>query len=268
MTTERQLRVGAICALTYVAVFIFTLLYVPHLLNGATTPTGSTATKTRLDLYVGSLLAFARAHQGYYTTSAWLSGVNYALLLGVVFAVYRVLSPIRLLAARITGGIGAISVALVIVDQAVFASGLLDHARQYVAAVGDATKRTIVHRFEDSATGYQVLDIAGINGLAIWVALVGVTLLRIQGMRSTIGWASVVAGVLLTTGFPTLPLWTFGAGIGLWRASQSGWQMAPAAAIAEDTPDALGAGTPMVRRTPPRAAGARGSGSRNRRRRR
>lgn len=236
MEQDRQLRIASVLSFLYVALFVGLQVYVPQLLGNAKPPAAPKQSSGPVwDRYVGDLLQFAHGHLDYFTHGALLTVLDYLLLIGTAFGVYLVLRPYRPTAATITLALGVLSVLAIAASQIVDAQLWTNYANQFWSATPAAERMSdihslttaqtsVIHAFQDNTSKFQILDIFGSTGLALWLALIGVTLLRLEGMRSLNGWATLAAGLLAVSAVPTLPVWTLGAGIGLWRVSQTPYQ--------------------------------------------
>lgn len=227
MNPVLKLRIGALCSFLFVALFVGAQVYFLHLASSLGNDKLPSQTKGSIDAQDAALLGFAHRHPDFYTSGSVLTGLGYLVLIGTVFAIYTLLVGRRPTAARITLFIGLVSILAVVIGLAVESRGLVDFSSRYVHAATAAARLKVVHDFKSQAGGYQILDIVGTNGIALWLALIGVTFLRLEGTRSMVGWATLAAGLLVVVQFPVLPVWALGAGIGLWRVSQSPYEPAP-----------------------------------------
>lgn len=215
------LRVGAVCAFAYVLVFLAGQVYLGSQPQ-ATYPHGSS-----VDEQTRIFLAYAHQHAGLVAIGALMAVVGYLLLCGVMVGIMPALRPGRYRVARIALVVGLLSIAVVLVGVVVEATGLASAAQQFVDAHSAAAQLRVVHDFRNKTLPFQVLDLAGSLGIAVWLALVGLALLRILGRSSTYAWGTIGAGVLAGIGFPVLVAWAAAAGLGLWRLSGVGVPVTP-----------------------------------------
>jgi hypothetical protein len=212
----RQPRLGAICAFLYVLIFA----------GGTVYRTSQTALPDTTKLSVlqqnKTLLEFAHQHGGLFAVSALLSILGVAVLAGTAFGLYYYMVAYgKQSIGRITLVVGLAAIVVSCVSALVATVALANAANQFAAHHLMST----VKDFQNQGTIFSLLDVVGAEALAIWLGLVAVTLIRIQGNRSIPGWSTLVAAVLAGIGFPivlVMVAWSIGAGIGLWRISLFG----------------------------------------------
>ena len=232
MIEERQqLRIGAICALAFSLLSILGPIYLNSLLHGDTYPD---STKLSTDAFLKLLLPFVHRHQDLWVQQTIVSGVSYLVLLGVVWAAFVYLRGAQPALARVTLAVGALAMILAVVAQVLDTHRLLDYAQRFAEA-GASDQTRVVHDFK-SAGAVQIIGLIGSNALAIWLAIVGIALLRIQGNRSTAGWVTIAVGLLSAINLPLLFFWCIGAAAYLWRATVLPPRQS--AMIVEDVPPA------------------------------
>jgi hypothetical protein len=235
MDRIRQLRIASVLSFLYVVLFVALQVYgaLQQPSGGPAAPQAN-ASNTQIDQYFGLLLAFVHRHLGYFTTTYALISLNYLFLLGTAVGIYLVLRPYRPTAALILACVGIISILVVVVGTVLLVPAWSDFSTRYVSASTTAARLSVAHSFDGRYITSQLIIFFGSIGLALWLALIGVTLLRLEGMRSLNGWATIVAGVLAVSGIPSLVIWVLGAGIALWRVSRAAYQPPLAATTGAD----------------------------------
>jgi hypothetical protein len=212
---RRQPRLGAICAFLAAMLFAADTLYQT---TQAALP--STAKQTTLQIYE-TFLTFTHRHGAAFAVPAILSILGVAVLSGTAFALFYYMTDHgKAKIARITLIVGLTAIVVSCVSAAVFIFVLSSAANDYAAHHLTST----VKNFQNQDTIFSILDVVGAEGLAVWLGLVAVTIIRIQGNRSVPGWGTLGACVLTGIGFPVAPVmvaWSIGAGVGLWRVSNS-----------------------------------------------
>ncbi len=215
MMYRRQPRLGAICAFLAAILFAADTLYQT---TQAALPT--TAKQSTLQIYQ-TFLIFTHQHGTAFVVPAVLSILGVATLVGTIFALYQYMTVHgKRGIGRIALIVGLTAVAISCLSAAVFTFILSGAANDYAAHHLAST----VKNFENQDTVFSILDVVGAEGMAIWLGLVAVTIIRIQGNRSVPGWATLGACVLTGIGFPVAPVmvaWSTGAGVGLWRVSSA-----------------------------------------------
>ncbi len=270
---RRQPRLGAICAFLAAVLFAADTLY-----QTTQTALPSTAKQSTLRIYE-TFLTFTHQHGAAFAVPAILSILGVASLAGTAFALYLYMMAYgKQRIGRITLIVGLIAIVVSCVSAAVFTVVLSGAANDYAAHHLAST----VKNFEDQDTLFSILDVVGAEGLAIWLGLVAVTTIRIQGNRSIPGWGTLGACVLTGIGFPVAPImvaWSVGAGVGLWRVSNSppGFEPIVEESLEGEVIVAETAPTPVkeptgIRRAPTqsnsqRPVGKHGSAAKRRRRR-
>jgi hypothetical protein len=212
---RRQPRLGSICAFLAAVLFAADTLY-----QTTQTALPTTAKQSTLQVYE-TFLTFTHQHGTAFAVPAGLSILGVAALVGTIFALYQYMTVHgKRGIGRIALIVGLTAVALSCVSAAVFTFVLSSAANDYAAHHLASTVKT----FENRDTMFSILDVVGAEGLAIWLGLVAVTIIRIQGNRSIPGWGTLGACVLTGIGFPLAPVmvvWSTGAGVGLWRLSNA-----------------------------------------------
>jgi len=209
----RQPRLGAICA--FLAAILFT---VDTLYQTTQAALPSTAKQSTLQIYE-TFLTFTHRHSAAFIVPAVLSILGVSVLAGTAFALYDYMrgnGKPRI--GRIALIVGLAAILISSVSAAVFTVVLNNAANDYAAR----HLVSIVKNFQNRDTVFSILDVVGAEGMAIWLGLVAVTVIRIQGNRSIPGWGTLGACVLTGIGFPVAPvmvIWSTGAGVGLWRLS-------------------------------------------------
>lgn len=228
MIEERQqLRVGAICAIAFSALYILGPIYLNSLLHGDKYPD---STKLSTDAFLKQLLPFVHRHQDLWMQQAIVSSVSYLVLLGVVWAGFVYLRGAQPTLARVTLAVGALGMILAIVSQALDTHRLLDYAQRFFSASA-SNQNSVVHDFKGGDAA-QIIGLVGTNAMAIWLAILGIALLRILGNRSAAAWVTIAVGLLSAINLPLLFFWCIGAAAYLWRATVIPAQKS--AAIVED----------------------------------
>ncbi|MGH2345166.1 MAG: hypothetical protein ACRDG4_08065 [Chloroflexota bacterium] len=267
----RQPRLGAICAFLYVLIFLGSAVYRTSQTALPDTSKQSTLRQNQ------TLLEFAHQHGGLFAVSAILSILGVAVLAGTAFGIYYyMIAHGKQRIGRITLLVGLAAILISCISAIVATVALGNAANEFAARHLIST----VKHFQDQGTLFSILDVVGAEGLAIWLGLVAVTLIRIQGNRSMPGWSTLAACVLAGIGFPVVLVmvaWSTGTGIGLWRLSMYGGGFG---AVNEPAPiDAAGSSSdediPISASPPPQAvmpahprrpAGKHPSAARHRRR--
>jgi hypothetical protein len=275
------MRAGAVCAFLYVLVFVGGQAYL------GSQPQAQYPAKSSLDEQARIFLTYAHQHGSLVVIGSLLAVLGYVLLGGVAIGITPVLQPDRNRMARIALVVGLLSVCISIIGVVVEAIGLQSAAQQLAGAHTSAAQQAAVHNFRSKTGPFQVLDLAGSLGIALWLGLVGLTLIRILGRRSLAAWGTVASCLLSGIGFPVLVAWAAGAGLGLWRTAREWSPISPPSPVYDDGADeeppptiartgspgasastlAERSGMDAEAMSRARAAGARGSKGRGKRRR-
>jgi hypothetical protein len=250
------MRIGAICAGLYVGISILSQVYLSSQPQATTKPH---ATPIEQD---STLLTFAHSHGSLLIASVLLAVIAFLLLGGAALGVFAYVAAYRPRHGRIILAVGlaalAISIVAVIGSTIDLSSAASQYSRDHLAST--------VRHFEDRWTGWGIVSIVGSEAIAIWLGILAVALIRIQGNRRLPGWATLAAAFLAGIGFPVLIVWAAGAAFGLWRMSAGG--MEPASQIIEATGTVEEAAPRPASASGARQAGPpvrRGSGTRRRR---
>jgi hypothetical protein len=217
LNRETQLRAAAAGSLAFTVIFAGLQFYLSQLLHGDHLPQST----GKQDADAAALLRFVHSHAVYFSTGYALTALNFLFLLAPVYGAYVLLRGRRdrtLIGVTLLGAASSIGVAA---SQVVASHQWLDWADNYAAASGAAAQLRVVHGFENSAGAPQLVYLLCSTGLALWLALLGLILLRREGRRSVAAWASLAAGLLNLSQLPVLPVWTLGAAISFWRGSDT-----------------------------------------------
>lgn len=265
----RQPRLGAICAFLYVLAFVVGTAYRSNQPGLPDTTKKTTREQNQI------LLGFAHQHGNLFIISSVLSVIGFALLIVTAFGLFHYMRDHdKLRIGRITLAVGVLGFLISIGGAIVGTATLISAANQYAA---HHLSRT-VSDFQNQGSLFSILDVVGSEAIAIWLGLTAVTLIRIQGNRSSAGWSTLAAAALSGIGFPVvlvLIAWSIGAGAGLWRYTLYGSPLVVASGIQErndeptveepaprSTPRAVMAAAGTVRASRP--AGRRGSAAKRR----
>ncbi|MDB5074220.1 MAG: hypothetical protein JWO42_399 [Chloroflexi bacterium] len=228
MQARQLMRVGAICGFLYVALIVATQVYLSRQPLPSTKATQTSEQADRI------FLIFVHQHQSVFGVAAVMALAGFVLL-GVVAAALRtVLARPGLLVPRITFLVGLVSLMLSAVAVILGYIDLGNYAQQLVNAHTPAQIHTVLHAYSNGYYRDVGLERIGLLGVAIWLGLVGATLIRINGRGSVAGWSSIAACVLAGLGLPVLIAWSAGAGVGLWRLSRP--DIEPDAPVVEPVP--------------------------------
>jgi hypothetical protein len=273
------LRLGALCAFLYVAVTVAAQVYTgaqaqPPSVDTASLaavgyagqqtagvlPSVTDAQKHIDDEQARIYLLFLHQHGGQEIVNAALAALGFILLAGVVVGIMPALQPETQRLPRAALVVGLLGVVINIVGLVGVTAGLLGAAGR-IASAALPRQYSLVHDAESQLVPFQLLVLIGSLAMALWLGLVGISLVRILGRRSLAAWGTIGACLLTGLGLPVLVAWCAGAGFGLWRLSRIGLPE-PALAAVDVLP--APAPTPAPRS---RAGGAQGSKGRRKRRR-
>jgi hypothetical protein len=212
---DRQLlRLGAVCGFAYVALVVASQVYLSSL------PIPSTKGKTT-EQADKIFLSFVHQHSGAFAGTALLAALSFALLIVVDIALLPVLSRPNFRLPRIAILVGLVSLVVSIVSVILGYIDLSNYANRLASAHTSAQTHAVLVQYHSGSTRDIIVEQIGILGTAVWLGLVGASLIRLRGRSSLAGWGSLAAGVLAGLGFPILIAWAAGAGVGLWRLSQA-----------------------------------------------
>jgi hypothetical protein len=215
----RQLmRVGAICGFLYVALIVATQVY----LGSQQLPsTRGTQTAEQADKI---FLTFVHQHHGVFGVAALLALIGYLLLVVVAAALRVALNRPYLLLPRVAFLVGLVSLLLSAVAVVIGYIDLGNYAQRLADAHTQAQIHAVLKAYSNGYFRDVALERIALLGVALWLGLVGASLIRINGRGSVAGWASLAACVFAGLGLPVLIAWSAGAGVGLWRLSRTDFE--------------------------------------------
>ncbi len=218
MRTRLLLRIGAACGALAFAENIFAQVYITH---QAQLPAN---VPKSVDAQAQEFLVFLHHHPGWLAAQTALSAVSSLLLLGVapgVFVFLRLLGARLARATLIVGLLSAVVPAATAIYSFMHISSLAD---RYASAPNVAAAHLVVTEASHPSVLYQAAGSLGFGlfGGVLWLGLIGVELIRVQGNRSLLGWVTIVAAILtIIPVVPGLALWCAGAAYMLYRASRN-----------------------------------------------
>jgi hypothetical protein len=215
VAASRLLRVGSLCALLYVIVFIGGQAFLSWQEQITTNP------KQSLELREQAVLRYWHLHTDLITYGAAIWVIGYLLLAVVACAVFLPLRARRPGLARLALAIGLVGMAVSIVAAIVQGVELASLADRFYHATTAATRQAVTNEYENAPAYFVVLYIVGAEAIAVWLGLIGLIFV-LSDRSSAAGWGSIAVCVLQGLGLPVLVAWALGAAIGLWRLSGTG----------------------------------------------
>ena len=219
MAVSRLQRLGILCALLYVVVFVGGQAFLSWKEQISLNPKQSVALREQ------AVLRYWHLHTGLIVFGAVSAVIGFLLLTVVAWAIYSILRARRTGLARLALAVGLAGLVLSAIAAVVQGVELASLADRLVHASTAAARNTVIQEYDSAPVPFVVLYLVGIEGIAGWLGLVGVTLLQVNGRSNVAGWASLAACLLEGLGLPVLVAWALGAAIGLWRLSdgERGW---------------------------------------------
>jgi hypothetical protein len=215
VAASRLQRLGILCAWLYVVVFIGSQVILSFAEQITLDPKQSVALREQ------AVLRYWHVHTGLIIFGSAAAVIGFLLLVGVAWAIYEALGTQRPTLARLALVVGLAGIVLSALAAIVQGIELASLADRLVHASTAAARTTVIQEYDNAPTPFVVLYLLGIESVAAWLGLVGVTLLQSHGRSSVAGWASLAACLLEGIGLPVLVAWVLGAAIGLWRLSGS-----------------------------------------------
>jgi hypothetical protein len=215
VAATRLRRLGILCAWLYVVVFIGSQVL---LSLGEQLPLDP---KQSIALREQAVLRYWHLHIGLIVFGSATAVIGFLLLAGVAWAIYDALRAQRQTLARLTLVVGLAGLALSAVAAIVQGTELASLADRLVHASTATARTTVIQEYDNAPASFVALYLLGIEAVAAWLGLVGVTLLQHKGRSSVAGWASLAACLLEGLGLPVLVAWVLGAAVGLWRLNGS-----------------------------------------------
>jgi len=216
MNLARVLRIGSICAFLYIAIFVASQVY----LSSAANKPPDSLKNEQADHYAARVLQFAHDHPEYYSSGMVFAVLGSLLLLGPFVAVSLYIGRSRSQAGRLALALGVVGLVVSAISTVIYTRWLVDYAHTHVQGAG--TLQALGHAFRKLPGEGTSVELAGGLLTVIWFVVVGMGFLRLRGNGDPIGWANIAAGLLtIIPILPILPLWSLGAGLGLWRAAST-----------------------------------------------
>jgi hypothetical protein len=197
--------------------FIVAWIYATH------QPQLSGQQPTAAAAYAKVYLAFLHRYPGSFLSQMIFFGADDLLLIGVAVGAYGYLEVRGARLARLSLFFGVAS-ALVQSATTIYSGvSLSSMADKYSAAAGQARDQIISDLIHPSVLSLIGESIAPtLFGGVVWLGLVGMSLIQLQGTRSVFGWITIAVAIL--TMFPILPftvLWCVGTSYVLFKAQRS-----------------------------------------------
>jgi hypothetical protein len=210
--TRTILRTGAVAGIGYTA------LTVGVQVVGSTVPPVGTKTTLSNEQNDALFLVWISHHLDFYNLFAAAAIAGYLLLAVVAVALFTLLRRPGGRLPLVGACIGLLGMALSCLAAILQRVDYVNRAAAYQTGRGAGALLSVVKKFETLASRDYGIDMAGHLGTAFWIGLVGASLLPLLGRRSLAVWGSLGACLLSGLGLPfVVPLWSMGAGFGLWR---------------------------------------------------
>jgi hypothetical protein len=227
-----MLGIGAVSGIAYFLAFLGGEVYSSSQLR-LTGKLPTTADGIQIAQFV-----LLHSHAGQLIILTAIEVISSLILVGVALGMYAYLRDRSAGLARFSLVYASISSVILAIGAILLSNVALSAADQYVSASG-ADKTRILHDYMNPSGALQLVEGIGptLFGGIVWLGLIGVALIRIQGSRSVAGWATIAAAIL-TPIFPTMAIWSAGAGYALFKAYRADGPMfmRPAPASASNHP--------------------------------